>query len=109
MADFQEGDKVRFTDRPLKAEDNKAGLYGHMLGVSGTVENIYGDELTLKADVGSLGEIQREVHAEATRRMREKFASKAPEEAKKGLTKEELDFTPNFVLLARQSDLELVE
>jgi hypothetical protein len=110
MAKVKEGDRVRVVDRPVTEQDRKANIYfDHMKGLTGTVANVYGpDEVAVKVDLESLQRVSREVHDMATVRMREKFLANAPEEARKSLTKEELEFVPHSVILVRQDDLEKV-
>jgi hypothetical protein len=44
----------------------------------------------------------------ATERMRNKFSDNVTEEQRKALTKEEMEFTPHYVLLLKNQDVELV-
>lgn len=85
------------------------GIYDYMLDLKGTVENYYGaNEIAVKIDVDSLPPVAGRVHSEATKRMREKFLDSVGEEQKKLLTREELEFVPNYVILVRETDLEKV-
>lgn len=110
MAKFKEGDRVRVVQRPLAPQDSKVySLFEHMLGLTGTIENHYGvDEVAVKVDVEGLSSVPREVHAEATRRMRAKFVESVGEEARKQLSPEELEFIPNYVILVREADIEKI-
>ncbi|MCW5937126.1 MAG: hypothetical protein KIT11_07465 [Fimbriimonadaceae bacterium] len=104
-----EGSRVRVKDRPMNAEDAKAGLYPHMCGLTGVVENYYNDEeIAVKVDFASMPDVYRDVHTEATDRMRKKFRENESEVRKSALTKDELDFVPNFVVLVRKSDIEAI-
>ncbi len=106
---MKEGDRVRVKVREVTPDDRKAGLYEHMLGKTGIVENVYNEaEIAVRLDLAGLDDVQRAVHTEATRRMRDKFVEQASEDAKKSLSKDELEFVPNFVVLVRASDLEKV-
>jgi hypothetical protein len=49
--------------------------------------------------------VTKRVHGDAEARLRRTFAERTGEEAKKGLTTEELNFPMNFVILARTVDL----
>lgn len=107
MSRFKEGDKVRVVTRKPTDADRKANRYfEHMAGLSGDVENVYPEEIAVRIDLNSLSNVTRDVHTTATRRMREKFLSNVGDEQRKSLTKEELEFTPNYVLLVSEKDLE---
>ncbi|MBL8065507.1 MAG: hypothetical protein JNM34_06575 [Chthonomonadaceae bacterium] len=108
MGKFKEGDKVKVTTRQVSEQDRKVhGLYEHMLGLTGTVENLYGNqEVSVKVDLDCLPKIPADVHKLATTSMRTRFLNDASEEAKKSLTKEELEFVPHYMLLVRPDDLE---
>jgi hypothetical protein len=110
MSLIKEGDRVRVVSRPLTAQDKTVlAFYEHMIGLSGTVANVYGpDEISVQVDIDVLEEIPRDVHRTATERMRKKFADSVGEEQKKSLTKEELEFIPNYVILVREKDLEKI-
>lgn len=108
MPKFKENDRVRIVTRETTPEDRMMNRYfDHMAGLTGTVQNVYGrDQIAVKIDVESAGAVARDVHKVSTQRMREKFASSIGEEQKKELTKEELEFTPHYMLLLREADLE---
>lgn len=108
MPTWKEGDRVRIVDRPVTEDDRKNNqYYEHMVGLVGTVQNIYSDtEVAVKIDPEFMTKITAEVQKEATRRMREKFAANISEEQKKQLSKEELDFEAHYVQLVRAKDLE---
>lgn len=110
MAKVSEGDRVRVVTRDLTDQDKKVyGFFEHMQGLTGVVENVYSqDEVAIKIDLVSLPKIPAEVHRDATRRMRERFAENVGEEARKLLSKEELEFVPHYVVLVRSDDLEKV-
>lgn len=96
--------------RELTAQDAKIhAFFDHLFGLKGTIQNIYSaDEVAVKIDLDCLSEQARKVHMEATRRMRTKFVENTGEEARKPFTKDELDFTPNFVILVKESDLAVI-
>lgn len=78
-----------------------------MRGLVGVIESIYSkDEVAVKVDPEHMVDPALSVHAEATRRMRERFVSQVSEEARNLLTKEEVEFPANYVLLVRTEDLE---
>lgn len=108
MATWKEGDRVKVVSREVTEEDRKSNrYYTHMAGLIGTVQNIYGDdEVAIKMDVSSLTKVSASVHKGAVERMRDKFLGSVSEEQKKQLTPEELNFSANFVLLCRGSDIE---
>jgi ribosomal protein L21E len=110
MAKFKEGDRVRVTQRPLAAQDSKVySLFEHMMGLTGVIENHYGpDEVAVKVDLETLGPVPKDIHAEATRRMRTKFVESVGEEARKQLSPAELEFVPNYVILVREADIEKI-
>jgi hypothetical protein len=110
MAKVKEGDRVRVVERAVTEQDRKTSTYfDHMKGLTGTVANVYGpDEVAVKVDLDALQRVPREVHDQATAKMREKFLANAPEEARKSLTKEELEFVPHSVVLVRSADLERI-
>lgn len=108
MPTWKEGDRVRIAVRPVTEDDRKIGnYYEHMAGLTGIVQNVYGkDEIAVKVDPESLSDVTQDVHKEATRRMREKFLANTPEEQKKQLTQEELNFDAHYMLLVKSADLE---
>ena len=99
---------MRIVTRPLSEQDKKVyGFFEHMQGMVGIVENVYSkDEVAIKVDLASLGKIPSDIHKEATKKMRERFVEGVSEEARKSLTKDELEFVPHYVLLCRSDDLE---
>src|SRR5687767_1416693 len=108
MPNWKEGERVRIISRPVTEQDKKSNTYfDHMGGLRGTIQNIYGnDEIAIKIDLEDLSKITRDVHKQATLRMREKFQGSISEEQKKQLTSEEMNFEPHFMLLVKGSDLE---
>jgi hypothetical protein len=110
MASIKEGDRVRVISRPLTTQDRSVlNFYDHMIGLPGTVANVYGpEEVAVQVDISALPSIPAKVHQDATGRMRKKFADSVGEEQKKALTKEELEFVPNYVILVREKDLEKI-
>ncbi len=105
---FKSGDRVRVVSREVTADDRKSNRYfEHMAGLVGVIESVYGDdEVAVKVDPEVLTNPAKAVHAEATQRMRDRFISQVSEEARSQLTKEEIEFPANFVILARMVDLE---
>ena len=107
MAKVKEGDQVRVTGSKGSADNLSEKLFPHLIGREGVVSNHYNtDEVAVQVDLESLTPAMREVHQEATNRLRAKFLENVGEEAKKQLTKEELEFTPHYVLLVSEADLE---
>ncbi|MBS1713552.1 MAG: hypothetical protein JST30_04370 [Armatimonadetes bacterium] len=108
MSRVKEGDRVRVVSRPITEQDRTVyGYYEHMKGLTGIVENVYGkDEVAVKVDLDCLPKIPADLHKDATRRMRERFTESVGEEARKQLSKEELEFVPHYMLLVRAEDLE---
>lgn len=102
---------MRVVTRPVTDADRKSNQYfAHMSGLSGTIQNVFNaDEIAVRIDPSELSPVSKSVHTEATSRMRAKFMSNAAsDEQRKGLTKEDLDFEVNYVLLVKGSDLEAV-
>ena len=99
---------MRVATRKVTEDDRKKNrYYEHMAGLTGTVQSVYGeDEISVKIDPSSMGDVVREVQGTAGQRMRDKFLGAISEEQKKALTKEELEFEPHYVLLVQSSDLE---
>ncbi len=108
MARFKEGDRVKITVRDSNDQDRKINMFfQHMVGLTGTVQNYYNaKEIAVKVDLDKLPDVQKKVHDEATRRLRAKFVDSVGEEQRKSLTKEELEFTPHYMLLLSETDLE---
>lgn len=108
MSKVKEGDRVRIVTRELTEQDKKVyGFFAHMQGLTGVVENVYGkDEVAVKIDLDCLPKIPASVHKDATIKLRERFAENVSEEARRQLTKDELDFVPHYMVLVRQDDLE---
>lgn len=80
-----------------------------MSNLTGTVSNAYDNELyAIRIDQATVPTVSAEVHKRAVERMRKKFFDSVGEEAKKGLTKEELDFEANFMQLVHGKDLEKI-
>lgn len=99
---------MRVVRRSVTEEDRKKSrYYEHMAGLSGTVQQAYSaDEVSVLVDPESMTEVTADVVNTAMMRMREKFAGSVSEEQRKALTKEELEFGVNYVLLVRAVDLE---
>ena len=108
MPNWKEGDQVRVISREVTDEDRKKNRYfEHMAGLSGTVQNVYSDaEIAVRIDPASMSKITREVHTTATQRMKDKFLDGLPQEQKRNLTEDELDFKAQYVLLVQTTDLE---
>lgn len=108
MATWKEGDRVRVVRRPVTEEDRRKSRYfDHMADLTGTVQQAYSeDEVAVRVDPSGMTEITADVVKTATQRMRDKFVASVSEEQRKQLTKEELEFDANYVLLVRAADLE---
>ena len=108
MAQWKPGQKVRVVTRKVTAEDKaKSRYFEHMAGAQGEVQTVYADDtVAIQVAPETLGETPRGVHRTATVKMREKFSSQISEEQRKALSKEELEFDTNYVLLVRSEDLE---
>ena len=107
---LSEGEQVRIKTREVTEDDRKNNRYfDHMAGLTGSVQNIYGEkEIAVRIDSDSLSKASREVHKEATNRMRTKFIENVSEVQRKELSKEELDFDTHFMLLVDSADLEKI-
>jgi len=78
-----------------------------MAGLVGAVQSVYSDdEISVRVEPASMTPVTAEVHREATMRMRNRFQSETSEEQKKSLTKEEMEFDANYVVIVQASDLE---
>lgn len=110
MATLKEGDRVRVVEREATLEDRAQMRYfPHLAGLTGTVQNIYdGNQCAVRVDPDMLLKSAREVHEQAVVRMRDKFLANVSEEQKKQLSKEELEFGANYVVLVQKSDLERI-
>ncbi len=99
---------MRIVTRDVTDDDRKKNVYfDHMAGLTGSIQNIYSaTEIAVKVDVDALSRVTKDVHKQATERMRERFLGAISEEQKKQLTPEELNFNAHFVLLVQGSDLE---
>lgn len=108
MAKVKEGDRVRVVTRELTDQDKKVySFFEHMQGMRGVVENVYStDEVAVKVDLDCLPKVPSDVHKAATKGMRDRFMENVSEEARKQLTKEELEFVPHYMILVRSDDLE---
>ena len=108
MPKWKEGDRVRVISRDVTEEDRKKNRYfEHMAGVTGVVQNVYGEaEIAVRVEPASMSKITRDVHTKATERMKDKFLDGLPQEQRRNLTEEELDFKAQYVLLVQSSDLE---
>ncbi len=108
MAKWKEGDRVRVVARKVSEEDRKKNRYfEHMAGLAGVVQQVYSEsEVAVRIDPASMSKITKDVHTTAGVRMREKFLGQISEEVKKSLSKEEMEFEPNYVLLVQASDIE---
>jgi hypothetical protein len=108
MATWKDGDRVRVIRRAVTEEDRRKSRYfEHMAGLTGVVQQAYEeDEIAVRVDPSSMTEVTADVVKTATQRMRDKFVAGVSEEQRKQLTKEELEFDANYVLLVRSADLE---
>lgn len=111
MPKLKEGERVRVVEREPTTQDRQNSSYfAHMAGLTGTVQNIYENgQVAVKIDPDMLLREVREVHDTAVQRMRDKFANSVSEEQRKLLSKEELEFSANYVLLVQAEDLELIK
>lgn len=83
--------------------------FEHMQGLTGSVANYYNkEEVAVQIDPDALTGIPREVHDLATKRMHDRFQRDSTEDVRKALTKEEMSFPANYVLLVREVDLEKI-
>ena len=107
MAKWKVGDRVQVVTREVTDEDRKKNRYfDHMAGVTGEVQSVYSDtEIAVKVDPHSMNKITADVHAKATQRMKDKFLDGLPQEQRRNLTEEELDFKAQYVLLVQSDDL----
>src|SRR5476649_932474 len=103
MAQWKEGDKVQVIAREVTDEDRKKNRYfEHMAGLSGTVQNVYSDaEVAVRIDPSSMSKVTLDVHTKSTQRMKDKFLDGLPQEQKRNLTEEELDFKAQYVVLVQ--------
>lgn len=110
MAKVKEGDRVKIVTREVTDSDRKSGrFFSHMCGLTGKVENVYEDgTAAVQIDESSLSDVGREVHKMSILRMREKFFGQIGEEAKKLMTKEELEFGAHYMHLVDFEDLEKI-
>jgi hypothetical protein len=108
MPNWKSGDRVVIKSRPVTEEDRKKNRYfEHMAGLTGNIQTVYEDgQVALQVEPSSLNSVNREVHDTATHRMWEKFAGFINEDQRKALTKEEMEFDTNYVLLVQAGDLE---
>ncbi len=108
MSNWKEGDRVKVVARPVTDEDRRKNrYYEHMSGLVGSIQNIFPEskELAIRVEPPSMTPITAEVHAMANQRMRERFSRDTSEEQKKQLTKEEMEFTANYVVLVGEKDV----
>lgn len=104
---WKAGDRVRIATRETTKKDREdRAYYDHMAGLEGEVTNVYEDGVAVKVDPTSLGAISSEIHKVATVRMRQKFVDNSSEEDRRQLSKEDLEFPANFMLLVQPADLE---
>jgi hypothetical protein len=104
---WKAGDRVRVAKRVTTNKDREDRTYfDHMAGLEGEVTNVYEDGVAVKIDIVSLGEISAEIHKFATVRMQQKFMDNSSEEDRRQLSKEDLEFQANFMLLVQPADLE---
>ena len=98
---------MKVVTRETTMQDKMANRYfDHMAGLVGTVQNVYSDEeIAVKVDLNSLSKVSKDVHTEATKRLRSKFLESVSEEGRSKLTAEEKDFVPNYMILVRAEDL----
>jgi len=107
MKALKEGDAVKIVTRAVTDEDRKKNRYfAHMAGMTGTVKNVYADEVAISVDIPALTKVTSEVHKQATLRMRDRFVNNISEEQKRALTKEEMEFDVHYVLLVAKEDVE---
>ena len=103
MAKWKVGDRVQVVTRDVTDEDRKKSRYfEHMAGVIGEVQSVYSDsEVAIRVERSSMNKITADVHAKATERMKDKFLDGLPQEQRRNLTEEELDFKAQYVLLVQ--------
>lgn len=109
MAALKEGDRVVIKKRDLSEEDRARGLFEHMLGLTGEIANVYADNtLAVMIDRDVLDKTSSAVHAEAERRMRDRFKEAISEEQYKMLSADEKKFQANYVHLVMDIDVEKI-
>lgn len=110
MATVKEGDKVRVVTRPITEQDRSVyKFFDHMHGLEGVVAAVYNkEEVAVNVDLDQLQGVPKEIHGVATKRMQESFKEASTENQRKLLDKDEMKFTPNYVLLVREADLEKI-
>lgn len=108
MAKVKEGDRVKIVTRTVTEQDKAVHkFFEHMQGLTGTVANVYNnEEIAVNVDIDALKSIPKDVHSVATNRMQSAFQDNSTENQRKLLTKEEMKFVPNYVILVKESDLE---
>lgn len=108
MPTWKPGDRVKVISRKQTEADRETNQYfPHMAHLTGTVAQVFSkDEVAVRVDEDAMPKLLADVHTEAVRRMRAKFIESLGEEQRRKLSKEERQFSANFVLLLRSADLE---
>ena len=101
---------MRIVTREVTLDDQKNGsYYSHMGGLVGVVSNYFGPtEVAINVDRDSLQSHAQKVHTESEKRMRTKFIEDLSEAAKAMLEDDEKKFDVNYVVLAKETDLEKI-
>lgn len=110
MPKFNEGDVVQVISREATPADAKnQTYYPHFAGLSGTVDKVYDNEISVKVDEEALPEDVRKRHADIQESIKRKWLNGLSGEARNRLTPEEKQFKLAYTVLVQAADLEKIK
>ena len=110
MPKFNEGDVVQVISREVTPADTKnQTYYPYFAGLSGTVDKVYDNEMSVRVDEEALPEDVRKRHAEIQESIKRKWLNGLSGEARNRLTPDEKQFKLAYTILVQAADLERIK
>ena len=110
MPKFNEGDVVQVISREATPADAKnQTYYPHFAGLSGTVDKVHDNEISVKVDEEALPEDVRKRHTDIQESIKRKWLNGLSGEARNRLTPEEKQFKLAYTVLVQAADLEKIK
>ena len=110
MPKFNEGDVVQVISREATPADAKnETYYPYFAGLSGTVDKVYDNEVSVKVDPETLPADVRKRHGEIQESIKRKWLDGLSGEARNRLTPEEKQFKLAYTILIQAADLEKIK
>ena len=107
MAKSNEGDVVKVISRePTPADVKNQTYYPYFAGLTGTVDKVYDNEVSVRVDPETLPADVLKRHTEIQESIKRKWLNGLSGEARNRLTPEEKQFKLSYTILVQAADLE---